>query len=94
MYLENAQRVFHAILHHSTVMQGSLFGILFIGLLADLPAILDSFFNNTTSDFIGVVGWGVVGSHEVAGKNTRQVVTPPYGPIGAVDSPKSSQISR
>ena len=35
-------------------------------------------------------GWlGVVGSHhEVAGKNTRQVVTPPYGPIGAVDSPK------
>ena len=88
MYLENAQRVFHAILYHSTVMQGSLFGILFIGLLADLPAILDSFFNNTTSDFIGVVG-----SHEVAGKNTRQVVTPPYGPIGAVDSPKSSQIS-
>ena len=95
MYLENAQRVFHAILHHSTVMQGSLFGILFIGLLADLPAILDSFFNNTTSDFIAGGGWlGVVGSHEVAGKNTRQVVTPPYGPIGAVDSPKSSQISR
>ena len=29
----------------------------------------------------------------MAGKNTRQVVTPPYGPIGAVDSPKSSQIS-
>ena len=89
MYLENAQRVFHAILHHSIVMQGSLFGILFIGLLADLPAILDSFFNNTTSDFIGVVG-----SHKAAGKNTRQVVTPPYGPIGAIDSPKSSQISR
>ena len=94
MYLENAQRVFHAILHHSTVIQGSLFGILFIGLLADLPAILDSFFNNTTSDF-SRGGWlGVVGSHEVAGKNTRQVVTPPYGPIGAVDSPKSSRISR
>ena len=99
MYLENAQRVFHAIPHHSTVMQGSLFGILFIGLLADLPTILDSFFNNATSDYIGVVGWGVVGwgvvgSHEVAGKNTRQVVTPPYGPIGAVGSHKSSQISR
>ena len=31
--------------------------------------------------------------HEVAGKNTCQVVTPPCGPIGAVDSPKSSQIS-
>ena len=29
--------------------------ILFIGLLADLPAILDRFF---TSDFIGVVSWG------------------------------------
>ena len=93
MYLENAQRVFHAILHHSTVMQGSLFGILFIGLLANLPAILDSFFNNTTSDFIGVVGWGWWGATKWRGK-TRQVVTPPYGPIGAVDSPKSSQISR
>ena len=92
MYLENAQRVFHAILHHSTVMQGSLFGILFIGLLADLPAILDSFFNNTTSDFIGVVGWGWWGATKRRRK-TRQVVTPPYGPIGAVDSPKSSQIS-
>ena len=86
MYLENAQRVFHAILHQSTV---NLFGILFISLLAELPTILDSFFTNTTSDYIGVVG-----SHEVAGKNTRQVVTPPCGPIGAVDSPKSSQISR
>ena len=39
-------------------------------------------------------GWlGVVGSHEVAGKSTHQVVTLPYGPIGAVDSPKSSEIS-
>ena len=68
VYLENAQRVFHAILHHSTVMQGSLFGILFIGLLADLPAILDSFFNNTTSDFIGVVGWGWWGATKWRGK--------------------------
>ena len=58
MYLENAQRVFHAILHQSTVMQGNLFGIRFIGLLAELPAILDSFFTNTTSDYIGVVSWG------------------------------------
>ena len=75
-------------------MQSSLFGILFIGLLANLPAILDSFFNNTTSAGFHRGGWlGVVGSHEVAAKNTRQVVTPPYGPIGAVDSPKSSQIS-
>ena len=29
----------------------------------------------------------------MAGKNTCQIVTPPYGPIGAVNSPKSSQIS-
>ena len=51
---------------YSNVMQGNLFGILFVGLLAELPAILDSFFINTTSDYIGVVG-----------KNTHQVVTPP-----------------
>ena len=69
VYLENAQSFFHAILHHSTVIQGNSFGVLFNGLLAELPAILDSFFTS---------GWlGVVGSHEVAGKNTRQVLTPP-----------------
>ena len=78
-------------LHQSTVIQG---GILFIGLLAELSAILDSFFTNTTSDFIGVVGWGWWEATKWWGNNTRQVVTPPYGPIGAVDSPKSSQISR
>ena len=54
----------------------------------ELLAILDRFFTIITSDYIGVVG-----SHEVARKNTRQVVTPPYGPIGAVDNPKSSQIN-
>ena len=80
VYLESAQRVFHAILHQSTVTQGNSFGILFIGLLAELPSILDSF-SPIPCDYIGVVG-----SHEVAGKNTRQVVTPPYGPIGAVDT--------
>ena len=58
MYLENAQSFFHAILHHSTVIQGNLFGVQVNGLLAELPAILDSFFTSTTSDFIGVVGWG------------------------------------
>ena len=88
VYLENAQSFFHAILHHSTVIQGNSFGVLFNGLLAELPAILDSFFTSTTSDSIGVVGshevagkntrrLGVVGSHEVAGKNTRQLLTPP-----------------
>ena len=76
MYLENAQSFFHAILHHYTVIQGNSFGVQFgvqfNGFLAELPAILDSFITSTTSDFIGVVG-----SHEVAGKNTRQVLTPP-----------------
>ena len=33
---------FHTILHHSTVIQGNSFGVLFNGLLAELPAILDS----------------------------------------------------
>ena len=66
---------FHAILHQSTVMQGNLFGILFIGLLAELPTILDIFLTNTTSDYIGVVGLGVVGEPRSGGeKNTRQVV--------------------
>ena len=58
VYLENAQSFFHAILHHSTVIQGNSFGVLFNGLLAELPTILDSFFTSTTSDSIGVVGWG------------------------------------
>ena len=92
MYLKNAPRVFRAILHQSTVIQGSLFGIFFIGLLAELPAILDSFFTNTTSDYIGVVGRGWWGATKGQGKSC-QVVTPLYGPIGAVNSPKSSQIS-
>ena len=43
VYLDNAQLVFHEILHQSTAMQGNLFGILFIGLLDELPNILDSF---------------------------------------------------
>ena len=74
-------------------MQDNLFGILFIDLLAELPAILDSF--NQYHKRLHRGGWlGVVGSHDVAGQNTRQVVTPPYGPIGAIDTPKSSQISR
>ena len=44
--------------HNSPVIQGNLFAILFIGLLAELPTILDSFFTNTTGDYIGVVGRG------------------------------------
>ena len=36
-------------------MQGSPFDVLFIGLLAELPAILDNFFTSITSDYIGEV---------------------------------------
>ena len=78
VYLENERSFFHAILHHSTVIQGDSFGVQFNGLLAELPAILDSFFTSTTSAGFHRGGWlGVVGSHEVAGKNTCQVLTPP-----------------
>ena len=87
MYLEYAWCIFHAILHQSTVIQGNSYGILFNGLLAELPTILNSFFN-TTSDFIGVVGWGWWGVTKWwSRKNTCEVVTPPYGAIGTVDSP-------
>ena len=34
---------FHTILHHSTVIQGNSFGVLFNGFLAELPAFLDGF---------------------------------------------------
>ena len=73
-------------------LQGNSFGVLFNGLLAEFPAILYKFFTSTTSDCWHRGAW-LVGSRKVVGKNTRQVVTPPYGPIGDVDSPKSSQIS-
>ena len=79
----------------STVLQfiqGNSFGVLFNGLLAEFPAILYKFFTSTTSDCRHRGAW-LVGSHKVVRKNTHQVVTPPYGPIGDVDSPKSSQIS-
>ena len=51
---------------------GNLFGILFIGLLAELPAILDSFFINTTINYIGlgVVGWEWWGTTKWQEKNT------------------------
>ena len=54
VYLENAWCLVCKILHHSIVIQGNSAGALFDGLLAELPAILDSF----TSDYIGVVGRG------------------------------------
>ena len=41
--------------------------VLFNGLLAELLAILDSFFTNTTSEYIGMVGWGWWGATVVVG---------------------------
>ena len=45
VYLENAWCLVYEILHQSIVIQGNSVGILFDGLLAELPAILDSFFH-------------------------------------------------
>ena len=58
VYLENAWCLVYEILHQSIVIQGNSVGILFDGLLSELPAILDSFFTSATSDYIVVVGWG------------------------------------
>ena len=55
-------------LHQSKVMQGNSAGALFSGLLAELPAILDSFFPQCLKG-LHRGGWsGVVGSHAVVGK--------------------------
>ena len=67
VYLQNAWCIFYAILQ-SIVIQGNSIGVLSSGLLAELPAILDSFFTNTTSDFIGVVGRGWWGATKWQGK--------------------------
>ena len=45
VYLKNAWCLVYEILHQSIVMQGNSAGALFDGLLAELPAILDSFFH-------------------------------------------------
>ena len=55
-------------LHHSTVIQDNLFGVLFNGLSAELSAILDSFLTTTTGDYIGVAGWGWWGAMKWQGK--------------------------
>ena len=49
VYLENAWCLVYQLLHQSIVIQGNSAGALFDGLLAELPAILDSFFTSTTS---------------------------------------------
>ena len=43
VHLENAWFFVYEILHQSIVMHGNSVGILFNGLLAELPGILDSF---------------------------------------------------
>ena len=50
-------------LHNSPSIDSYTVGILFNGLLAELPTILDSFYTSITSGDTGAVG-----SHEVAGK--------------------------
>ena len=74
MYLKNAWCLIYKILHQSVVIQGNSADALFNGLLAELPAFLDSFFTSTTSDYIGVDGrgwWGATKWRE----NIRCVVT-------------------
>ena len=65
MHLENAWCPFYTILHKAVVIQDNSMDVLFDGLLAELPGILDSF-TNTTSDYIGLVGQGWWGSMAVA----------------------------
>ena len=45
VYLEDAWCLVYKILHQSVVIQGNSVGVLFDGWLAELPAILDSFFH-------------------------------------------------
>ena len=66
------------------VIQGNSVGVLFNGLLAELPAILNNFFTSTTSDYIGVVGWGWWGvTHTVARKKHTVYLHLFYGLTGA-----------
>ena len=68
VYLENAWCLVYEILHQSIVIQGNSVGVPLDGLLAELPAILDSFFHQYHK-CLHRGGWlGVVRSYEVAGK--------------------------
>ena len=75
VYLKNAWCLAYAILHQSIVIQGNSVGVLFNGLLAELPTIVDSFFTSTTSDYIGVVGWGWWGAMKRWGKHMLCIYT-------------------
>ena len=54
---------------------GNSAGALFDSLLAKLPAILDSFFTITTSEYVGVVGRGWWGTTKWRGKHTLHSYT-------------------
>ena len=83
--ISNAWCLFYTILQKSVVIQDNSMDVLFNGLLAELPAILDSFYQYHKCLHRG--GWsGVVGSHGSGRLNTRQVVTLPNGPICALDT--------
>ena len=59
VYFKNVWCLVYEILHQSVVIQGNSVGVLLDGLLAELPAILDSFFTSTTSDYMEwLVGGG------------------------------------
>ena len=75
MYLENAWGCLHTILHEFIVINGNSVYQLFKGLLVEIPAILDSFFTNTTSTLIGVEGggwWGATKWRVKANHNCQQ----------------------
>ena len=60
VYLENAWCLVYEILHQSIVIQGNSADVLFDGLLAELPAILDSFFSPVPEE-----GYGKIKLHHV-----------------------------
>ena len=68
VYLENTWCLAYEILHLYKVIQ--LVFSLIRSLLAEFPAILDSIFTSTTSDYIGVVGWGWWRATKWRGKHT------------------------
>ena len=71
IYLKNEWSCLYVLLHKSIAIQVNSLCVLYIGYLAELPAILDSVFTgvaNTTSTPIGWEGGGQVGSHKITGK--------------------------
>ena len=63
MYFENAWYLVNTILHQSIVIHDNSIGVLFTGLLDELPPILDSF-----SPVPQVIIYGVIGQGTVVGK--------------------------